>query len=105
MYNLVGIKDNNKIEYKDDSFINTILINKTISMIRESNEVKYTLDFDTNNSTRSKYVLKEYNASIDIIIITNNIEVDDCSINIEYTQKIDKDEYNYRYCLKWEEVK
>lgn len=105
VYNLLGRKENNKIEYNDDSFINTILIDEIISMKRENNEVSYTLNFDKNNPTKSNYTLKEYNLSIDIIIVTNNIEISDSSIKIEYIQKIDNDEFNYCYYLKWEETK
>lgn len=104
MYNLLGRKEQNKIEYNDNSFINIVLIDEIISMTRENNEIVYTLTFDKNNSTKSKYTLKEYNLSIDIIIVTNNIEISDSYIKIEYIQKIDNDEFNYCYYLKWEEI-
>ena len=104
MYNLLGRKEQNKIEYSDNSFINIVLINEIISMTRKNDEVIYTLTFDKNNPTKSKYTLKEYNLSIDIIIVTNNIEISDSYIKIEYIQKIDNDEFNYCYYLKWEEI-
>lgn len=74
-------------------------------MIRENDEVEYTLEFKENEQTKSKYNLKEYNTYINIIIITRFILKNNNSIMIEYLQRIDQEEYNYRYYLKWEEIK
>lgn len=103
MYNLEGTKENNKIEYKDETFMNTIFIDDVITMIRESNEVKHELEFNKLLETESKYTLKEYNATMDIIILTSIIEINENSIKVEYTQKINDENNNFCYKLRWEE--
>lgn len=103
MYNLEGTKENNKIEYKDDIFTNTIIIDNVITLIRESDEVKHILEFNKNKQTESKYTLKEYNSTLNIIIVTNVIEITKKSLKIEYIQKINDENNNFCYRLRWEE--
>lgn len=103
VYNLEGTKENNKIEYKDDIFTNTIIIDNVITLIRESDEVKHILEFNKNKQTESKYTLKEYNSTLNIIIVTNVIEITKKSLKIEYIQKINDENNNFCYRLRWEE--
>ena len=105
VYNLEGTKENNKIEYKDDIFANTVIIGNVITLIRESDEVKHILEFNEHRQTESKYTLKEYNSTLNIIIVTNVIEIDENSIKIEYIQKINNENNNFCYKLRWEEKK
>ena len=103
VYNLEGTKENNKIEYKDDIFKNTIIIDDVITLIRESDEVKHVLEFNKYKQTESKYTLKEYNSTLNIIIVTNVIEITKNSLNIEYIQNINDENNNFCYKLRWEE--
>lgn len=103
VYNLEGTKENNKLEYKDDIFKNTIIIDDVITLIRESDEVKYVLEFNKYKQTESKYTLKEYNSTLNIIIVTNIIEITKNSLKIEYIQNINDENNNFCYKLRWEE--
>ena len=73
VYNLEGIKQDNRIVYYDKEYKNTILLDTEVKLIRENTESRYTLIFDKNKSISIKYELKKYNTLLNIGITTNEI--------------------------------
>lgn len=104
VYNLEGIKQDNRIVYYDKEYKNTILLDTEVKLMRENAESRYTLIFDKNKSISIKYELKKYNTFLNIVITTNEIYFNDNSLKINYIQKIEGQATNYNYNLEWEEV-
>lgn len=104
VYNLEGIKQDNRIVYYDKEYKNTILLDTEVKLMRENAESGYTLIFDKNKSISIKYELKKYNTFLNIVITTNEIYFNDNSLKINYIQKIEGQATNYNYNLEWEEV-
>ena len=91
-----GIKNKNKITYKEETVTNTILQEEDkLILIRENDEFKNILIFDINKETISEYLLKENDLTIELNIKTNLVEIDDNYIKVRYLVIDSDNEYEY----------
>lgn len=94
--NVIGIKNENKIQYILDNVKHKIEIQEDkIVLIRENNEFKNTLEFIKNKESISYYLLKEKNFLVDIKIKTKKIEYTNDKIKIVYEVIDSQDEFEY----------
>ncbi len=88
-----GIKNTNKIIYREDDISVTIFIeDNTIKMKRTTSDYIIEMPFINNVSTIGKYYLKEEKSSIDLNLNTNIITYDESKIYIDYNLSM-VDEY------------
>lgn len=91
-----GIKNKNKITYKEETVTNTILQEEDkLILIRENDEFKNILIFDLNKETISEYLLKENDLTIELNIKTNLVEIDNNYIKVRYLVIDSDNEYEY----------
>lgn len=94
--NVIGIKNENKIQYILDNVKHKIEIKEDkIVLIRENNEFKNTLEFIKNKESISYYLLKEKNFLVDIKIKTKKLEYTNDKIKIVYEVIDSQDEFEY----------
>ena len=92
---VMGIKNNNKITFKDGDLIVTIIIdNNKIMMKRANKEYELNLEFDEGNNTIGKYFLNNDNLWLPIEVFTDKILVSEKSIEVDYY--IDKINFNFK---------
>ena len=76
---------NNTIKYNDNGVVTILRINNdNVVMIRENNEYKIELLFDSKDNSEGTYFLKSHNVSYNLDIITKLLEYSDNEIKIEY---------------------
>ena len=95
--NTTAIKTKNKISYiidKDKYTINILSPNKLI-LLRENNEIKNIIYFESNKTTQSLYTIKENDLTLEIDIKTINIVINNNNINIIYLVKDSNTKYDY----------
>lgn len=96
-----GIKTKNKIVYKENNIIVTILIlNNRIEMNRTCNEYKINLIFEKNKNTISTYKVFGMPKTFDLETNTKKLIIKDNSINLDY----ELEGNNFRYLLEWEDL-
>ena len=94
-----GIKNNNKIIYKENNITVTILIlNNKIEMNRSSNEYKVNLIFQKNKKTMSNYQVFGMPKTFDLETKTNKLIIEDNKIEINYNLEGN----DFKYSLVWE---
>ena len=98
-----GIKNKNSIIYKDSDVSIKIIIDDSVRLIRENNEFKMEMLFDKNKQTTCKYLLKEYNKCLDLLLETKMINYDDNHIDILYRIIDSSDDY-INFKLEFEEI-
>lgn len=98
-----GIKTKNNIIYKDNNVSVKIIFSDIIKIIRENNEYRIELNFNKNEKTRVNYLLKEYNKSLELNLVTKNININNNYIEILY-EIIDNNEGNINFKLEFEEI-
>lgn len=100
-----GIKSGNKISYKENEIIVTILLeDNKIIMKRKSLEYEIYLEFVEKNNSTSKYFLNNNNLWLPLDTFTDKIVVDDSSIKLEYQLKLDKKPTKFLFEIKYEVV-
>lgn len=100
-----GIKSGNKISYKENEIIVTILLeDNKIIMKRKSIEYEIYLEFVEKNNSTSKYFLNNNNLWLPLDTFTDKIVVDDSSIKLEYQLKLDKKPTKFLFEIKYEVV-
>lgn len=83
--NIKGIKNNNKVIYKENNVNVTLIINKnTIEMNRSCNEYNINLVFEKDKTTMSTY--KVFGASKEFLLETktNKLQISNKKITIDY---------------------
>lgn len=98
-----GIKNQNNIIYKDNNVLVKIIFSDIIKIIRENSEYKIELNFNKNEKTKINYLLKEYNKSLELNLVTKNININNNYIEILY-EVIDNNEGNINFKLEFEEI-
>jgi len=89
-----GIKTNNKIVYKENNITVTIIyFNNRIEMNRTCNEFKINLVFEKGKQTISNYLLFGTSKTFDLSTYTNNLEINDEYIEIDYELEGNKFSY------------
>ena len=94
-------KDKYKFIVNDEKYIITIIAPNKIIMNRNNNEIEQTMYFETNKTISSIYTLKENNITINIDVLTNEIELTENSIKILYT--IIDSNISYEYNIEMSE--
>lgn len=95
-----GIKSKNTIKYKDKDMLVKIEISNNITMIRENDDYKLELIFNNSESSGS-YYLKKYHKMINIVVNTNQLEIGENYIFINY--KIEDNE-QFEFKLEYEAI-
>lgn len=98
-----GIKNKNNIIYKDNIVSVKIIFSDIIKIIRENSEYKIELNFNKNEKTKVNYLLKEYNKSLELNLVTKNININNNYIEILY-EIVDNNEGNINFKLEFEEI-
>ena len=94
-----GIKNNNKIIYKENNITVTILIlNNKIEMNKSCNEYKVNLVFQKNKKTISNYQVFGMPKTFDLETKTNKLIIEDNKIEINYNLEGN----DFKYSLVWE---
>lgn len=101
------IKTNIKAKYKkykqlefsyDNESINIEINNNNIIMHKENNESVIVFNFKLNQTTESKYYIKELDFYIDTVINTKKLKIEKNKIDIEYNLKLSGEEIgNFKY--------
>lgn len=84
-------KKGNKLLFntKDDSY--EFVIDKTIKMIKDNKDSKISILFDKDKKTSGLYEIKDINTSFNLNIITNNIEINEKLVIIDYVLYIEEE--------------
>lgn len=98
-----GIKNKNNIIYKDNNVSVKIIFSDIIKIIRENSEYKIELNFNKNEKTKVNYLLQEYNKSLELNLVTKNININNNYIEILY-EIVDNNEGNINFKLEFEEI-
>lgn len=99
--NLVGLKNKNKITYKENNVNVTILIfDNKIEMNRTCNEYKINLVFEKNKMTISTYQVFGMPKVFDLETNTNKLIIKDNSIEVNYNLEGN----DFKYILIWEVI-
>ena len=94
-------KDKYKFIVNDEKYILTIITPNKIIMNRNNDEIEQTMYFEKNKTISSIYTLKENNITINIDVLTNEIELTKNSIKILYT--IIDSNISYEYNIEMSE--
>lgn len=102
-FTTTAIKQKDKYKYlvNDEKYILTIITPNKIIMNRTNNEIEQTMYFEKNKTISSIYTLKENNITINIDVLTNEIELTENSIRILYT--IIDSNISYEYNIEMSE--
>jgi len=104
IYEGLGIKNNNKIQYKDNNIIVTLDLKDEIILKRKSKEYEIIMKFKENTS-KGIYNIFEFNSNIPLEIVTKKIIKEENKISIEYKLYIDKQLIgDYIYELSYEVI-
>ena len=92
---VMGIKNGNKITFKDDDLIVTIMVdNNKIMMKRANKEYELNLEFEEGINKTGKYFLNNANLWLPIEVFTDKILVSEKSVEVDYY--IDKINFNFK---------
>ena len=94
-------KDKYKFIVNNEKYILTIITPNKIIMNRNNDEIEQTMYFEKNKTISSIYTLKENNITINIDVLTNEIELTKNSIRILYT--IIDSNISYEYNIEMSE--
>ena len=97
-----GIKSKNIIKYKDKDMLVKIDISNNISLIRENEEYKLELIFNSENESSGSYYLKKYNKKINISVNVNQLEIKENYFFINYNVE-DNEQFDFK--LEYEAIK
>lgn len=96
-----GIKNNNKIIYKENDINVTILLfDNRIEMNRTCNDYKINLNFDKNKKTTSTYQVFGGSKTFDLETTTKKLNISDEKIELEYILEGNK----FKYILEMEDL-
>ena len=91
-----AIKSKDKISYYSDSTTyKLLLLDKKVILIRETDEFIHNFVFELDNITKSEYYIKELNTSIDILIKTTKLNINNNRIEIDYEIIDNNNQYSY----------
>ena len=96
-------KKDNKLLFntKDDSY--EFIIDKTIKMIKDNKDSKISLLFDKDKKTSGLYEIKDINTSFNLNIVTNNLEINEKLVIIDYVLYIEDEKtgnFNIKITIK-----
>lgn len=84
-------KKGNKLLFntKDDSY--EFVIDKTIKMIKDNKDSKISILFDKDKKTSGLYEIKDIDTSFNLNIVTNNLEINEKLVIIDYVLYIEEE--------------
>ena len=96
-------KKGNKLLFntKDDSY--EFIIDKTIKMIKDNKDSKISILFDKDKKTRGLYEIRDINTSFNLNIVTNNLEINEKLVIIDYVLYIEEEKtgnFNIKITVK-----
>ena len=96
-------KKDNKLLFntKDDSY--EFIIDKTIKMIKDNKDSKISILFDKDKKTSGLYEIKDINTSFNLNIVTNNLEINEKLVIIDYVLYIEDEKignFNIKITIK-----
>ncbi len=96
-------KKGNKLLFntKDDSY--EFIIDKTIKMIKDNKDSKISILFDKDKKTSGLYKIKDINSSFNLNIVTNNLEINEKLVIIDYVLYIEDEKtgnFNIKITIK-----
>lgn len=98
-----GVINDEKIVYKEDEIIVTILnFDNKIIMKRQSKEYEINLEFIEGKTTTGKYFINNGNLWLPLDTFTDKILFDDSYIRIEYTLTLDENETKFLFEIEYE---
>lgn len=95
-YNILGIKNNNKITYLENDINVSIIIDDNIKIIRKDQDKEIILEFINKKDTKCLY--KAYNNIYELGIYTNNLIIKDNYIEIDY--RVEEDNLNFKLYIE-----
>ena len=96
---VIGILNKQNIHYILNDTDHKIIIGKDkVILIRENNSFIHKFEFELDKQTKANYYIKEYSTDIDVIVMTNKLNITEDKIEIIY-KIIDSNE-EYRYVLE-----
>ena len=97
---VIGIKDN-KIKFITDNIMNILSVeNNIVSLKRKCDEYEIDMIFDSDNITEGKYYVKTL-GYLNLKIKTNNIIIEENSIEIDYVMSLENDKTEFSYKIDW----
>lgn len=96
---VIGILNKQNVHYTLNNTDYKIIINKDkVTLIRKNNCFIHKFDFELKKQTKANYYIKEYNTDIDVLVMTNKLNITENKIEIIY--KIIESCEEYKYVLE-----
>ena len=93
---ILGIKNNNVIVFKDDEYIvNIQVLDNKIIMKRENNEV--ILEIHLGIVNKCTYFLKQYKSNLELDIKLIELKINDLNVYFKYELNDELKEFNLKY--------
>lgn len=86
-FSTFAIKDKNKYKFiiNDEKYLLSIENDKKIILNRNNKEIESTMYFEKNKKIPCLYTLKTNNITLEIDVLTNNLEITEKNIQVLYT--------------------
>lgn len=96
-FSTFAIKDKNKYKFiiNDEKYLLSIQNSKKIVLNRCNKEIESTMYFELNKKIPSLYTLKENNITLEIDVLTTNLEITEKNIKILYRIIDSNTDYEY----------
>lgn len=99
---VIALQNKRNIHYVFDNTDHKLIFDKnTVTLIRENANFVHKFVFELNKQTKASYYIKEYNTDIDVLVVTNKLNISKDRIEIIY--KIIDSEEAYKYVLEMRE--
>ena len=93
---VLGVLNKQNIHYRLNNTDHKIIINQDkVTLIRENENFVHKFEFESNKQTKANYYIKEYNTDIDILVMTNKLNISENKIEIIYKIIDSKEDYKY----------
>lgn len=105
--NIKAILKDGKINYKKDNVtVSITILNGKIILLRENDDMKFSLEFEKNKTLTTKYVIKDLGLEMKVDVKTKKLLINNNSFEIEYELFIN-DEFSdtFNYSVEWSECK
>jgi len=102
---LTGVKVNNKISYRENGIMVTILLSDNkIIMKRVKDDSKILLEFEEGKTSTGKYFINNSDLWLPLNTFTDTILVDDSYIRIEYQLDLDDKPTKFLFEIRYEVI-
>ena len=96
-FSTIAIKDHNKYKFiiDNEKYLLSIISNNKVILNRNNKEIESTIYFEKDKKIASLYTVKENNITLEIDVLTNNLEITEKNIKILYTIIDSNTSYEY----------